>query len=344
VVIVTYVLLDIMPNQPCLHHSFPISGKKLLVILAGLAIGIAAYVAMLMINGDKTGSVSHAPDSITNRVSTQSAVAPGNDTAGSSEKDAPEEIKPEDPFEKEFNENSDMADNTLNEKDSGKDLPPFFPLTDELKELIRRAEYALRMDVSDEEKLAAVKELEGINNPGVLNAVHAALREGNVDVREAALDAIMDINDAVVIPAVIMALDDEEPELREYAMDALMDIDDPALNEVFAKALDDENLDVREAAADMMLFIESPNIINSLGKAMLDPNEDIRDMALMTIEDIPDKRSVDILIQHGLLNDNETIREDALDSIEWITDMEFNNYEDARAWWDVNRSDFTFDN
>jgi HEAT repeat protein len=115
------------------------------------------------------------------------------------------------------------------------------------------------------------------------------------------------------------------------------------LNEAFLKALDDENLDVREAAADMMLFIESPNIIDSLAKSMQDPNEDIRDMALITLEDIPDKRSVDVLIQYGLLNDNETIREDALDSIEWITDMEFENYESAREWWDAHRDNFEFD-
>lgn len=230
-------------------------------------------------------------------------------------------------------------DNTGN----GEILPKFFPLTEELKELIRQAEHALRMDLSDEEKLAALEELDGINHPDILEVINTALDEANAEVREAALDAIMDINDPKVIPTVVKALDDEDPELREYALDALMDVDDPSLNEAFLKALDDESLDVREAAADMMLFIESPNIIDSLAKSMLDPNEDIRDMALITLEDIPDRRSVDVLIQYGLLNDNETIREDALDSIEWITDMEFENYEDARRWWDANRSNFEFD-
>jgi hypothetical protein len=238
---------------------------------------------------------------------------------------------------------NDPANDDPDDTGNGDILPKFFPLTEQLRELIRQAEHALRMDLSDEEKLAALEELDGINHPDILEVINTALDEANAEVREAALDAIMDINDAQVIPTVVKALDDEDPELREYALDALMDVDDSSLNEAFLKALDDENLDVREAAADMMLFIESPNIIDSLAKSMLDPNEDIRDMALITLEDIPDRRSVDVLIQYGLLNDNETIREDALDSIEWITDMEFDNYEAAREWWDANRDNFEFD-
>ena len=39
----------------------------------------------------------------------------------------------------------------------------------------------------------------------------------------------------------------------------------------------------------------------------------------------------------------DAIREDALDSLEFITDQEFKGYEDARAWWDKNRTTFKFD-
>lgn len=222
-------------------------------------------------------------------------------------------------------------------------MPKFFPLTEELKELIAQAENALRMGLTDDQKLAAIEALDGIDSPEILEVILAALNESNAEIREAALDAIMNINDVSVIPAVIKALDDEDPELREYALDALMDVDAPEISEVFMKALDDKNTSVREAAIDTLLFIESPNIIECLSKALNDPNPDIRDMALITIEDIPDKRSVDILIQQGLLNDNDIIREDALDSLEWITDQEFKNYQQARTWWDNNRESFTFD-
>ena len=222
-------------------------------------------------------------------------------------------------------------------------LPTFFPLTDELKQIIDDALRALRMDLPYEEKLRAIEALDGIYNPAILEAVSAALDEANVDIREAALDSIMDLNDPVVIPVVMKALDDEDPDIREYALDAVMDIDDERLNDVFDKALDDENVDVRDNAVDLMLFIESPNILPSLAKAMNDPDEDIRDKALITIEDIPDPRAIDILIQQGLLNDNETIQEDTMDSLEFIFDREFKDYQEARSWWDANRNTWVFD-
>jgi len=327
-----------MPQKSRANQSNLSQGKKFLAILVSLTTVMTASVVILMVTGNKSDPAPVVSTLKTNRGATTLHSPPTVETKKILQKDEEEKIETE--------QNSDYTTvvlDTASEDESEDGLPIFFPLTPELEELIRLAEHALRMDLSDEEKLAALVELEGINNPAVLEVVDAALLEANAEVREAALDAIMDINDPVVIPTVVKALDDEDLELREYALDALMDVDDPALNEAFSKALDDENIDVREAAVDMMLFIESPNILESLGKAMQDPNEDIRDMALITIEDIPDKRSVDILIQYGLLNDNETIREDSLDSIEWITNTEFANYEGAREWWDANRGDFKFD-
>jgi len=328
-------------------------GKKGRIVPIVLSLTIIACIVALTFKGcDKPPKPPEAPPETTQNpeVSTPDTIEPEPSTMSDKQilNDTLAQMTPSESadFVRVILQNPDYT-NIFNdgtaEAGNDEEPPKFFPMTEALKELIRLAEHALRMDLSDEEKLAALEELDGINHPDILEVVQAALLEGNAEVREAALDAIMDLNDPVVIPTVVKALDDEDPELREYALDALMDVDDPALNEAFSKALDDENLDVREAAADMMLFIESPNIIESLGKAMMDPNEDIRDMALITIEDIPDKRSVDILIQHGLLNDNETIREDALDSIEWITDKEFENYEDAREWWDANRENFEFD-
>ncbi len=222
-------------------------------------------------------------------------------------------------------------------------MPKWFEPNQETRECVEKAQRALRMDLPEDEKLAAIAELEGIDHPIVLETVAMALDEASVDIREAALDAIMEIADPVVVPVVVKALDDEDPEIREYALDALMDVDDPSVNQALMKALDDENLDVRDNAVDTMLYIESPSILKSLGKAMTDADIDIREKAIITIEDIEHPHSVDILIEKGLLNDDEDIREDALDSIEFITDKEFKDYREARDWWDRNRDTFEFE-
>jgi len=222
-------------------------------------------------------------------------------------------------------------------------LPKWFEPNQEVKDIVDKASKALRMDLSDEEKIKAIEDLEGIDNPIVLAVVDEALDEANVDIREAALDAIMELADPIVLPTVMKALDDEDPDIREYALDALMDINDESINEALMKALDDENADVRDNAVDTMLYIEEPSIIPSLAKAMESEDQDVREKAIITIEDIADPRAVDALIEKGLLSDDEELREDSLDSIEFITDQEFKDYNDARAWWDEHRDTFKFD-
>ena len=68
----------------------------------------------------------------------------------------------------------------------------------------------------------------------------------------------------------------------------------------------------------------------------------MREAALSILEDIPDPRAVDMLIEKGLLNYNHSISQEAFDSLEFITDQEFESYEEARKWWDAHRDTFTF--
>ncbi|MCX7848187.1 MAG: HEAT repeat domain-containing protein [bacterium] len=218
-----------------------------------------------------------------------------------------------------------------------------FEVTQEMRDLVVAATRAFLADLPDQDKIAALQKLLGIDDPIVLDVVMMALNDDNPDIRELALDVIMNIDDPAVIPAVIKALDDDNPDIREYALDALMEVDDPRINEALIKALDDENVDVRDNALNVMLYISSPNVIDALAKAITDPDPDIREKAIIIIEDIEDPRVIDILIEKGLLHDDDNIRQDALDSLNFITDQEFQSYEEARAWWDRNRASFSFD-
>ncbi len=66
-------------------------------------------------------------------------------------------------------------------------------------------------------------------------------------------------------------------------------------------------------------------------------------MAIITLEDIEDKRTLQILIEVGLLHKNEEVREDVLDSIEFMTDQEFKDYEEAQRWLDAHGDSFEFE-
>jgi len=182
----------------------------------------------------------------------------------------------------------------------------------ETPEVVDLTERILRPDLSDAERMAAVKELANMDHATILNVVMKALDSPSADVREAVLQA-------------------------------LAEVDDEAVNAPLLKAMEDENVEVREEAMDVMEEIESPNILPSLELALFDSDEDIREEALSVLEDIPDHRAVDILIEKGLQHDDESIRQDTLDSLEFITDQEFESYEQAHEWWEANRDEFVFD-
>ncbi len=184
--------------------------------------------------------------------------------------------------------------------------------TDEAPEFKNQAARVLRLDLPEKERLAAIKELA-------------------------------EMDPSVVIDVVMKALDSPSVEVREDTLDALVNIDEDAVNTPLLKAMEDENPDVIEKAMDIMGHIHSPNILPSLERAITDRDEDIREQALSILEDVPDPRAIDILIEEGLLNDYWSTREDALDSLGFITDQDFESYEEAREWWDLNRDMFVFD-
>jgi HEAT repeat protein len=178
--------------------------------------------------------------------------------------------------------------------------------------LVYKAESAFAGDFSAEEKLAAIRRLEAIDDP-------------------------------IVLDAVMIAMDDPDPDLRKAALEVLRDMDNEEINEAFLAGLEDDNQEVTEKAMDIMADSDSPTILPSLEQALLDSDEKIQRISMLTLEDISDPRAVDILIETGLLNHNESIREKVLDSLEFIIGRRFETYQDAKIWWELNRDNFEFD-
>jgi hypothetical protein len=185
-------------------------------------------------------------------------------------------------------------------------------INEETPEVVDLTDRILRPDLSDAERMAAVKELASMDH-------------------------------ATILEVVMKALDSPSPDVREAVLESLAEVDDEAVNAPLLKAMEDENVEVREEAMDVMERIESPNILPSLERALFDSDEDIREQALSVLEDIPDHSAVDILIEKGLQHDDESIRQDTLDSLDFITDQEFESYEQAHEWWELNRDEFVFE-
>jgi len=229
------------------------------------------------------------------------------------------------------------------EIDPESNLTTIFEPTQDTKDLVYDARRVFNQGLDSKAKLEAIRKLDGTDHPIVNEIVMMALDDKDPEVRETSLDLIMEVKDPSIVPLVVKALGDESDDIRERALDALEDLDDPKINEALSKALDDENEDIRESAMRVMSWNSTPSVVDSLGKALVDPSPDIREDAIIILEGIADRKVVDVLIDKGMLNDNDTIRENALESLNFLTDQDFENYEQARSWWDKNREAYNFD-
>ena len=180
------------------------------------------------------------------------------------------------------------------------------------EQLAYQAETAFAQDLMVEEKLAAIRRLENINDP-------------------------------IVLDAVMMAMDDPDPDLRKAALEILRDMENEEINEAFLAGLEDDNQEVTDKVMGIMADSDSPTILPSLEQALMDSDDKVQKISMLTLEDISDPGAVDILIETGLLNHNEAIRNEVLDSLEFITDQRFESYQEARIWWELNRDTFEFD-
>ena len=160
----------------------PITGKKSRFVPVILTAGfVITCVSVLLINGCKppeeptavkpvapeTTITKPKPQTETPKISGKKALEDMMKGMSESEREDFTEVLKQNP------EYTNWHDENTDENSAENELPVFFPLTEDLKELIRLAEQALRMDLSDEEKLAALEELDGINNPAILEVVEA---------------------------------------------------------------------------------------------------------------------------------------------------------------------------
>ena len=180
------------------------------------------------------------------------------------------------------------------------------------EQLIFQAEAALAENASAEEKLAAIRSLENIDDPDVVYPV-------------------------------MLAMADQDPDLRKAALEVLRDMESEAFNEAFLAGLEDDHQEVTEKVMDILADSDSSSILPSLEHAVNDSDEQVQKTAISTLEDIYDAGAVDILIETGLHSDNEAIRNEIFDSLEFITDQRFESYQDAKIWWELNRDTFEFD-
>jgi hypothetical protein len=105
---------------------------------------------------------------------------------------------------------------------------------------------------SREERWQAIGELANTREKVARDALLAAMRDPEPDVRESAADALGNIPSAESVAALKRSLKDESPDVRESAVYGLARIGGPEMIPALQGALSDEDEDVRDTAAESL--------------------------------------------------------------------------------------------
>ena len=104
-------------------------------------------------------------------------------------------------------------------------------------------------------------------------------------------------------------------------------------------------VEVRVAAIEAVGMADAKSrepLLLALGTCLQHPDEDVRSAAMDVIADTPSKVAIDLLVaQRG--STFADVRDSAQDNLETITEKEFTNQAQWRAWWTTARPTFTFD-
>lgn len=130
----------------------------------------------------------------------------------------------------------------------------------------------------------------------VIDALTAALKDTDLQVREHALMALGQLKDRRATPALIAALGDASPDIRGSAAAALGELRDPAAVAPLMAALKDAAPEVREQAACALGELRDARSVEPLIAAVADADADVREQAIVALGQLRDRRATPVLV------------------------------------------------
>jgi beta-lactamase regulating signal transducer with metallopeptidase domain len=154
-------------------------------------------------------------------------------------------------------------------------------------------------------------------DPRVTNALTAALKDEDKDVREQALHALTRMRAPIAGDIYVGLLKDPSPDVRKQAVHALGNMRDPKHAAALGDALKDGDADVRQQAAFALGNLRDPRAIDPLITALKDSDPDVRKQAAFALGRLRDRRAVDPLIA-AMKDANADVRQQAVFALSQI--------------------------
>ena len=154
---------------------------------------------------------------------------------------------------------------------------------------------------------AAAESLGRIGDPRAVDPLNGLLNDANVEVRRAAIEALGNLEDARAIPGLTRAAADPNPTVRREAAEALLSFDEPAAGEPLIKLLNDSDPRVRVIAMEGLSRRSDKRALAPLTKLVKDPNVEVRARAVRALSRFRDPAAQEGLVS-ALKDENAEVR------------------------------------
>ena len=154
---------------------------------------------------------------------------------------------------------------------------------------------------------AAAESLGRIGDPRAVDPLAGLLGDANVEVRRSAVEALGNVEDARAIPALTRAAADASPVVRREAAEALLSFDEPAAGEPLIKLLGDPDARVRLVTLEGLSRQGDRRALAPLSKLVKDPNVEVRARAVRALSRYRDPAAQDGLVA-ALKDENAEVR------------------------------------
>jgi len=212
----------------------------------------------------------------------------------------------------------------------------------EISPLAEKKELKLEQFASlktSDEKVEWISDFADAHPESIIAMAEMALNDSDVEVRSAALEAIIDNEVPNAVGPVSKALKDTEEEIRQQGVEACQYIDDKKAASLLTGALNDESENVRSAVFAVVEEKDADTKAGLYKAGITSPHEDVKEATVSGLADMSSPKAVDILIE-GLKDSNADVRENVSGMLSFLIGQEFENYNDAKKWWDKNRKRF----
>ena len=153
------------------------------------------------------------------------------------------------------------------------------PMSDTTRARIVQALIAALRDSDAEVRLAAAEALGDLEDRRAVPGLVAALRDGSSEVRHAAVHALGHLEDTAAVMPMIGLLGDANAETRAEAAHTLGQLEDTRATQPLLPLLRDASVEVRRAAAEALGDLEDPRAADALAAALGDADAEVRQEA-----------------------------------------------------------------